>query len=171
MKNRTLTLLLLLFLSTFIGCQNHSINRLKRQMKPLAKEYLTNDNITQYEALTIDCVDTLSELSYAKLCTELLSNMSAAYQNQLEEAYIQEDEQAQYLQLYVNETNRTLEDFEELMSEGDLQRDDILLYMVTGSYQDESGQEREFLFLVNPDKKTLHELDPFGDNLLYKDYE
>jgi hypothetical protein len=27
------------------------------------------------------------------------------------------------------------------------------------------------MFLVNPDKKSLHELDPFGNNLLYKDEE
>ncbi|MCQ2276069.1 MAG: hypothetical protein MJZ87_03890 [Bacteroidales bacterium] len=153
----------------FSGCKNHGINKFKRQMKPLAEEYLANDKITDYDSLQIECIDTLSELSYAKLCSELLGNMENAYEMQLQQAYQTNDERAEYLEMYVGEVTRTLEDFEDLMNSGDLKKDGVLLYMVTGSYVNAKKQKEDFMFLVNPDKKTLHMLDPFGDNLLYKD--
>ncbi len=156
---------------SFTACNNHDEKKLQRQMEPLAEEYLANEKISGYDELTIECIDTLSDLSYATLSTELLKNMEAAYQMQLDQAYANNDEQAQYLQLYVNEINRTIEDFYDLIGNGDLQRDNILLYMVTGSYQTADKKKEEFMFLVNPDKKSLHTLDPFGDNLLYKDIE
>ena len=56
------------------------------------------------------------------------------------------------------------------MDNGDLKTEGVLLYMVSGTFQKE-GKEQDLMFLVNADKKTLHELDPFGDNLLYKDEE
>lgn len=153
----------------FSGCKDHGINKFKRQMKPLAKEYLANDKITGYDSLQIECIDTLSELSYAKLCSELLGNMENAYEMQLQDAYATNDERADYLEMYVREVTRSLEDFEDLMSSGELKREGVLLYMVTGSYVNNQKTKEDFMFLVNPDKKTLHLLDPFGDNLLYKD--
>ena len=69
---------------------------------------------------------------------------------------------------YLNETNRTKADFDDLMESGDLKSDGILLFMVTGAYY-HGGQAEELMFLVQPDKKTLHTLDPFGDNLLYRE--
>ena len=42
--------------------------------------------------------------------------------------------------------------------------------MVTGTFE-KDGEGQQFMFLVNPDKKSIHNLDPFGDNLLYKDEE
>jgi hypothetical protein len=72
--------------------------------------------------------------------------------------------------LYLNEIIRTEADFEDLIDNGDLKTTGVVLYMVTGNYQ-KDGQNQQFMFLVNPDKKTLHNLDPFGDNLLYKDEE
>lgn len=153
----------------FSGCKDHSINKFKRQMKPLAKEYLANDKITDYDSLQIECIDTLSELGYAKLCSELLGNMENAYEMQLQQAYATNDERADYLEMYVREVTRSLEDFEDLMSSGELKREGVLLYMVTGSYVNNQKTKEDFMFLVNPDKKTLHLLDPFGDNLLYKD--
>lgn len=168
-KNCFITTLCLVVLLT--SCQNYAVNKLKRNIKPLAKEYLSNDNIQGYKELTITCVDTLSDMSYAKLSSELLRNMEDAYQLQLDKAYEQNDEKATYLQLYVNEIARTREDLESLLSSGDLQRDNTLLYMVTGSYITSNNEPQDFMFLVNPDKKTLHTLDPFGDNLLYRDVE
>lgn len=169
MKRHIILILSVLSLISFSGCKNHAANKLKRQVKPLAKEYLKNDHITDYDSLNIECVDTVTELSYAKLNSELLANMATAYEAQYEQA-LQErhDKDLHYLELYINEINRTKNDFDELMESGSLKADGILLFMVTGNYV-QNGEHIPFMFMVNPDKKTLHTLDPFGDNLLYKD--
>jgi len=57
---------------------------------------------------------------------------------------------------------------DELIENGDLLTQGVLLFMVTGNYS-KGGENQEFMFLVNPDKKSLHYLDPFGNNLLYKE--
>ena len=57
-----------------------------------------------------------------------------------------------------------------MIDNGDLQSEGVLLFMVTGAFK-KDGKDQDFMFLVTPDKKSLHALDPFGDNLLYKDAE
>ena len=64
----------------------------------------------------------------------------------------------------LGDTGQYLIDYGDLLTEG------VTLFMVTGNFQ-KDGVKQEFMFLVNPDKKSLHTLDPFGDNLLYKDAE
>lgn len=164
---RTLISILALVLVFFTGCQKMEQNKLNRQMKKMAKAYLEKEEVKDYKDLTITCVDTITEFSYAKLTSELLGNMEAMY----EQMYWDESEDSskrEVIGLYLNEIRRTKADFEDLMDNGDLQTEGILLYMVTGSFQLD-GQKQDMMFLVNPDKKSLHELDPFSDNLLYKD--
>lgn len=158
----SLTLLVL-----FSGCAHREEAKLKRQMKTLAKEYLEKSQISDYDSLSIECIDTLTELSYAKLTSELLTNMSEAYQMQLAET--DDIATANELNANLNEIISTENEFEDLMDNGDLKTTGILLYMVTGTFIDQNKDKQEFMFLVNPDKKTLHILDPFGDNLLHKD--
>ena len=140
-------------------------------MKPLAKEYLKNEKVTNYKHLTITCVDTMTELGYAKMNTELLTGMQQSYEQQYEDALAKGDTRvSNALEHYLQEIIRTNADFEDLMDNGQLKADGVLLYMVTCKYLKDNKPE-EFMFLVNADKKTLHILDPFGDNLLYKDEE
>ncbi len=74
------------------------------------------------------------------------------------------------ISLYLNEIKRTKADMDDLIDNGDLLTEGVTLFMVTGNLE-KDGNKQEFMFLVNPDKKSLHTLDPFGDNLLYKDAE
>lgn len=164
---RTLISLLAIILILFTGCQKMEQNKLNRQMKKMAKAYLEHEEVKDYKDLTITCVDTITEFSYAKLTSELLGDMEGMY----EQMYWDESDDSakrEIIGLYINEIRRTKADFEDLMDNGDLQTEGILLYMVTGTFQTD-GQKRDMMFLVNPDKKSLHELDPFGNNLLYKD--
>ncbi len=164
---RTLISLLAIILILFTGCQKMEQNKLNRQMKKMAKAYLEHEEVKDYKDLTITCVDTITEFSYAKLTSELLGDMEGMY----EQMYWDESDDSakrEIIGLYINEIRRTKADFEDLMDNGDLQTEGILLYMVTGTFQAD-GQKRDMTFLVNPDKKSLHELDPFGNNLLYKD--
>lgn len=164
---RTLFPTLALALVLFTGCQKMEQNKLNRQMKKMAKVYLEQEQIKDYQKLTIKCVDTITEYSYAKLTSELLGNMEGMY----EQMYWDESgdtAKREVIGLYLNEIRRTRADFEDLMDNGDLQTDGVLLFMVTGSFL-KDGKEEDLMFLVNADKKSLYELDPFSDNLLYKD--
>lgn len=166
---RTLLSILTLSLILFTGCQKMEQNKLNRQMKKMAKVYLEQEEVKDYQKLTIKCVDTITEFGYAKLTSQLLEDMEGMY----EQMYWDESDDTakrEVIGLYLNEIRRTRADFEDLIDNGDLQTEGILLFMVTGSFQKE-GKEQDMMFLVNADKKSLHELDPFGDNLLYKDEE
>jgi len=164
---RPLFPILVLTLILFTGCQKMEQNKLNRQMKKMAKVYLEKEEVKDYKDLTITCVDTITEFSYAKLTAELLGDMEGMY----EQMYWDESEDSakrEVVGLYLNEIRRTKADFEDLMDNGDLQTEGVLLFMVTGSFQLD-GQKQDMMFLVNSDKKSLHELDPFSNNLLYKD--
>ena len=166
---RTLLPILALSIILFSGCQKMEQNKLNRQMKKMAKVYLEKEEIKDYQNLTIKCVDTITEYSYAKLTSELLGDMEGMY----EQMYWDESEDTakrEVIGLYLNEIRRTKADFEDLIDNGDLLTEGVLLFMVTGTYQ-KDGQDLDMMFLVNADKTSLHELDPFSNNLLYKDEE
>ena len=149
------------------GCQKMQQNKLNRQMKKVAKTYLKQEEVKDYKKLAITSVDTLTEYGYAKLNSELLDDMGNFYREMYCDAS-DDSARREVIVLYLNEIIRTKADFDELIDNGDLQTTGVMLFMVTGTFlKDEENQQ--FMFLVNPDKKTLHNLDPFGDNLLYKD--
>ena len=153
----------------FTGCQKMEQNKLNRQMKKMAKIYLQQEQVTDYQKLTITSVDTLTEYGYAKLTSELLENMEGVY----EQMYWDDSDDTarrEVIGLYLKEIKRTKADMEDLIDNGDLLTEGVILFMVTGNLE-KDGNKQEFMFLVNPDKKSLHTLDPFGDNLLYKDAE
>ena len=164
MKRYLVFCLLLSTTVLFSGCSNREVNKLKRQMKTLAKEYLKDNDIAQYDSLNIECVDTLTELGYAKLTSELLANMEEAYEMQM--AQPADDATINELNANLNEISSVESEFEELIDNAELKTSGILLFMVTGTFVDKNKDKQEFMFLVNPDKKTLHVLDPFGNNLL-----
>lgn len=165
MKRYLFPCLLLASVIFFSGCSNYATNKLKRQMKSLAKEYLKSMEISDYDELTVECVDTLTELGYAKLTTELLTNMQQAYQMQLGETT--DDATTTELLVNLSEISSVADELEERIDNGDLKTSGVLLYMVTGSMVDKNKEKQEFMFLANPDKKSLHNLDPFGNNLLH----
>lgn len=151
------------------GCQKMKQNKLNHRMKKVAKTYLKQEEIKDYKKLAIISVDTLTEYGYAKLNSELLEDMESYYREMYCDAS-EDTDRREVIALYLNEILRTKADFEDLIDNGDLQTTGVVLFMVTGNYQ-KDGATEQFMFLVNPDKKTLHNLDPFGDNLLYKDEE
>ena len=166
MKNNKVFLFLVAMVC-LVGCQKMEQNKLNRQMKSVAKTYLQDEEITGYKNLFITSVDTLTEFSYAKLTSELLGNMEAAY-GQMYMDDSEDTNRQEVVGLYLRETHRIKAELDELIDNGDLLTSGVLLFMVTGKYQ-KDNENQEFMFLVNPDKKTVHTLDPFSNNLLYKD--
>jgi len=149
------------------SCKKTPEEKLLKAMKPLAEAYLDTCKVT-YDSTRVDCVDTITELSYANLNIELLSHMEENYQMQYEDALVNDTVKATYLRLYLSDIRNSIEDFEELMGSGELDSKEVLLYMVTGTLC--KGEEKDnYMFFVRPDKKTLYTMDPFGNNLLYED--
>lgn len=169
MKHLHRILFVLATVLLFAGCQKMAQNKLTRQMKKMAKVYLQQEQITDYKGLTVSSVDTLTEYGYAKLTSELLGDMANAYE-QMYWDDADDTARREVIGLYLKEIQRTKADLDDLIDDGDLLTEGILLFMVSGDYQ-KDGKKQDFMFLVNPDKKSLHTLDPFGDNLLYKDEE
>lgn len=168
MNHLNKTLLLLLAVICLAGCQNMQKNKLNRQMKKMAKVYLEQEEIKDYKELSITSVDTLTEYGYAKLNSELLENMANGYEQMFWEE--EDSSKREVIGLSFREIQRTKLDLDDLIDNGDLQTNGVLLFMVTGNYK-KDNENQEFMFLVNPDKKSLHYLDPFGNNLLYQDAE
>lgn len=138
-----------------------------KAMQPMAEAYLDTCGVS-YDYVQVDCVDTITEYNYANLNIELLRNMEQNFQMQYEDALVEDTLKASYLRLYLGEIRNTIKDFQELMGSGDLDSKEVLLYMVSGTVC--KGQEKDpIMFFVYPDKMTLHTLDPFGNNLLYRD--
>lgn len=172
MKKITLYLIIGTLIAGFYACSTPE-EKLQKQIKPLAKEFLDSNDVA-YKFLEIKCIDTVTELGYANMNCEFLTEMENSYQSQYYAALANGDSStSHYLSLYLRDIIRTKEDFEDLMENGDLKSTGVLLYLVTGNFkkdkEDEEGED--FMFFVNQDKKSIHVLDPFADNLLYKDEE
>lgn len=159
----------ILIACSFCGCKNYATKKLKREMKPFAISYLKTERVVDYDSLTIDRVDTITEMGYAQYSIYYLGQLEADYSAQYEEALIEgRSQKAEVLRLYLNEIGRTIDDFKDLMESGELKEDGILLYMVVGHYWKDN--ERVWVnFFVTADKRKIYTLDLFNDNLLYKD--
>ena len=116
---RTRIALLVLIVILFAGCQKMEQNKLNREMKKLAKIYLQQEEIADYENLSVASVDTLTEFGYAKLNSELLGSMADVY----EQMYWDDSEDTarrEAIGLYIREIQRTKADMDELIDNGDL---------------------------------------------------
>ncbi|MCR4964760.1 MAG: hypothetical protein K6A41_03810 [Bacteroidales bacterium] len=166
---RILTLIAVILSISFVfsSCKKTPEEKLLKAMKPLAEAYLDSCKVT-YDSTRVDCVDTITEMSYANLNIALLTEMENNYQMQYEDALINDSTKATYIRLYLGDIRNSIQDFEELMGSGELDAKKVLLYMVTGTMC--KGKDKEnYMFFVRPDKKTLYTMDPFGNNLLYEE--
>lgn len=167
MKRSVIFLLTLGLIGCLSSCQKIANSQLERQMKSAAKKHLEADHISGYKDLKIDCVDTVTEFAYAALTTELLTNMAAFYEQDYEQAALSDnDSKANAIELELNEINRIIDQLNDMMINGDFKSKGVFKYMVTGNYQ-KDGKTNEFMFLVDTDKKTLHTIDPFTNNVLF----
>lgn len=159
-----ITALLMASLFLLCACKNDSQGKLRRDMKPLAKQYLQEENITGYKNLTIECVDTVTEIGYAQMMLDMLSGMEYAYENDYHHVTDEKESDALYHMLL--DIERITSECEELLKSGSLSSEKTLLYLVTSSYQTSDNKKEKIFFTVTSDKKSLHTVDPFGDNLL-----
>ena len=88
------------------ACKDTEVYKLQRKMKPLAKVYLQEENIKDYKELTIECVDTITEVGYAQLTLEMLQGMAAEAEEQYANQEGDHSTEVQYLLLRTSITPR-----------------------------------------------------------------
>ena len=138
----------------------------QENIQKCAEEYVQTElGISDANSITVNRVDTLTKMSYAKLVLEMLENMEYQYKRLYDEATLSNNDAdiASYgssLQRISKQTNyfRSIDDNESA------DNTQLLLYWIYGSYN-RNGQKEDFMCFATPDFK-LHILDPFEDNLI-----
>ncbi|MDR2979697.1 MAG: hypothetical protein LBV02_04570 [Bacteroidales bacterium] len=166
--------ILVISLSFITSCKKKSSPEdvLMNNIREAGKLYLTKDAIDPTIVQNIDTVnhiDTVSSLGYAILMKEALTSMQANFEYEYKEAVFEDNNIAiREIELSMTEIEYMLEYFDMLLNNGDLHQDNVLLLWISAQFVSQ-GQSHNFDYLTNPDG-TLHELDPFDNNLLDKEF-
>lgn len=135
---------------------------LHEKVQNTAKLYLQDLPV---DSITIQHMDTLTELGYAKIMLEMLENMKEEYNILYKQAVANQDERTMNeIEHFQEEIRNEIEFFFVKMNSEDIDDRQLILYMVSAAYF-ENGNSTPFLFFTSPEG-NLHELDPFDDNLL-----
>ncbi len=157
------------FLILFFGsCHKKSEKDLfQEQIQNFACDYAKNElQVNDADSVVVNLVDTVTEMSYAKIVLEMLENLEYQYKTMYDKATINNDDKnLQYLEMYLRQISTQVDYFRSVEGTGDLDNQKLLLYLISGSYY-QNGTKEDFICFANPDF-TLHILDPFADNLLY----
>lgn len=137
---------------------------LKARMLEMSTEYLKSE---QVDSVKISKVDTITAMGYAKIMLEMLENMKIEYENQYNAAMKSGNQNAGVeIEYTLNEVYQASESFLEIMNNDNTDDTKLLLYMVSLTYY-KNNTPTSMLLFTTPDYK-IHEIDPFGNNLLQK---
>lgn len=135
----------------------------------LAKDAIDPTIVQNIDTFIINHIDTVSSLGYAILMKEALTSMQVNFEYEYKEAVFEDSKVTMMeIELSMTEIDYMLEYFDMLLNNGNLHQDDVLLLWIDAQFVSQ-GQSHNFDYLTNPDG-TLHELDPFDNNLLDKEF-
>ena len=149
------------------GCrQKAEEDVFQQKMHQCAETYVKTElNVTDADSVVVTRIDTLTQMSYAKLMLEMLENLEFQYKQLYDEATLADDDAKiasldRSLRQISVQTDyfRTIEDGESADNQ------QLLLYWISASYY-KNGQQEDFMCFATPDF-NLHILDPFADNLM-----
>lgn len=155
---------LLLFVLLAVSCREKRTESqiLHEKIQNTAKLYLQDLPV---DSVTIQHMDTLTELGYAKIMLEMLENMKEEYNILYKQAVANQDERTMNeIEHFQEEIRNEIEFFFVKMNSEEIDDRQLKLYMVSATYF-ENGNGTPILFFTTPEG-NLHELDPFDDNLL-----
>ena len=138
----------------------------QQKMHQCAETYVKTElNVSDADSVVVTRIDTLTQMSYAKLMLEMLENLEFQYKQLYDEATMADDDAKiasldRSLRQISVQTDyfRTIEDGESADNQ------QLLLYWISASYY-KNGQQEDFMCFATPDF-NLHILDPFADNLM-----
>jgi hypothetical protein len=137
---------------------------LKTRMLEVSNEYLKSE---QVDSVKIVKIDTITAMGYAKIMLEMLENMKIEYENQYNAAMKSGNQNAGVeIEYTLNEVYQASESFLKIMNNDNTDDVKLLLFMVSLTYY-KNNVPTSLIFFTTPDYK-IHEIDPFGNNLLEK---
>jgi hypothetical protein len=148
---------------TFQSCKKKSGQEiLKSRMLEVSQEYLKSEHVDSVKVIK---VDTITAMGYAKIMLEMLENMKIEYENQYNAAMKNKDQSSGVeIEYTLNEIYQASESFLGIITSDKTDDKKLLLYMVSATYY-KDNIPTSLIFFTTPDYK-IHEIDPFGNNLL-----
>ena len=149
------------------GCrQKAEVDVFQQKIHQCAETYVKTElNVSDADSVVVTRIDTLTQMSYAKLMLEMLENLEFQYKQLYDEATLaDENAKIDSLDRSLRQISvqpdyfRTIEDSESADNQ------QLLLYWISASYF-KNDQQKDFMCFATPDF-TLHRLDPFADNLM-----
>ena len=131
-----------------------------------AETYVLNElNVSDADSVVVNRLDTLTQMSYAKLMLEMLENLEFQYKQLYDEATLADDDKRiESISRSLRQITTQTDYFRAIEDSDSADNHDLLLYWISASYY-QNGEKTDFMCFATPDF-NLHILDPFADNLM-----
>ena len=164
MKRLELIIILAVLL---VGCKQKGEQDLFQQnIQRCTEAYVQTElNVNDADSVVITRVDTLTEMSYAKLMLEMLENLEFQYKQLYDEATLADDDaKIESLSRSLRQITSQTDYFRSIEDSESADNQQLLLYWISACYY-KTGHQEDFMCFVTPDFE-LHILDLFADNLM-----
>lgn len=131
-----------------------------------AETYVLNElNVSDADSVVVNRLDTLTQMSYAKLMLEMLENLEFQYKQLYDEATLADDDKRiESISRSLRQITTQTDYFRAIEDSDSADNHILLLYWISASYY-QNGEKTDFMCFATPDF-NLHILDPFADNLM-----
>ena len=138
----------------------------QQKMHQCAETYVKTElNVSDADSVVVTRIDTLTQMSYAKLMLEMLENLEFQYKQLYDEATLADDDaKIASLDRSLRQISVQTDYFRAIEDGESADNQQLLLYWISASYY-KNGQQEDFMCFATPDF-NLHILDPFADNLM-----
>jgi len=149
------------------GCkQKGERNVFQENIHHCAETYVLNElNVSDADSVVVNRLDTLTQMSYAKLMLEMLENLEFQYKQLYDEATLADDDKRiESISRSLRQITTQTDYFRAIEDSDSADNHVLLLYWISASYY-QNGEKTDFMCFATPDF-NLHILDPFADNLM-----
>lgn len=149
------------------GCHRNAEQKaFQQKIQHCAEAYVQTElNVDNADSVVVTRVDTLSQMSYAKLMLEMLENLEFQYKQLYDEATLADDDtRIESLNRSLRQISTQTDYFRNIEDSESADNQKLLLYWISASYY-QNGEKTDFMCFATPEF-NLHVLDPFADNLM-----
>ena len=149
------------------GChKKDTVDVFQENIRKCAETYVLNElNVSNADSVVVNRLDTLTQMSYAKLMLEMLENLEFQYKQLYDEATLADDDaRIESISRSLRQITTQTDYFRSIEDSESADNHELLLYWISASYY-KNGEKEDFMCFATPNF-TLHVLDPFADNLM-----
>ena len=164
---RYLSILLCAMVFFLCGCHKKAtVDVFQENIHRCAETYVLNElNVSDADSVVVNRLDTLTQMSYAKLMLEMLENLEFQYKQLYDEAtLVDDDKRIESISRSLRQITTQTDYFRAIEDSDSADNHVLLLYWISASYY-QNGEKTDFMCFATPDF-NLHILDPFADNLM-----